>query len=194
MVRITYSTHSLGRKVGADDEVLKWTQGNTLFHVDSSFNPRRAGFSLLRAHELPPPGTGGGTEFADSRTAFAELPEDLKKELLEKDYVAAHSLWHSRKKASPLSSHLKDVEVEDYSFGRHKLVQMHEASGRLNLYIASHVHHLEYPEKDENGLWVRVPEVEGKALVEGLLQWCAQERFVVKVDWRENGDLIVWDK
>lgn len=45
-------------------------KGNSLFHVDSSFNPRRAGYSLLKAHELPPKGTGGATEFADTRTAF----------------------------------------------------------------------------------------------------------------------------
>lgn len=35
---------------------------NVNFHVDSAFNPRRAGYSLLLAHELPPPGTGGDTE------------------------------------------------------------------------------------------------------------------------------------
>ncbi|TGJ86403.1 hypothetical protein E0Z10_g2377 [Xylaria hypoxylon] len=32
-------------------------RGNGLFHADSSFNPRRASFSLLRAAQLPPPGT-----------------------------------------------------------------------------------------------------------------------------------------
>ncbi|TKA41318.1 hypothetical protein B0A54_06220 [Friedmanniomyces endolithicus] len=64
-------------------------KGNSLFHVDSSFNPRRAGYSLLKAHELPPKGTGGATEYADTRTAFDELPEELKKELLEQDYHVA---------------------------------------------------------------------------------------------------------
>lgn len=41
----------------ADDE-----KANELFHVDSSFNARRAGHSLLLAHILPPAGMGGATE------------------------------------------------------------------------------------------------------------------------------------
>ncbi|KAK5731050.1 hypothetical protein LTR15_000988 [Elasticomyces elasticus] len=96
-------------------------KGNSLFHVDSSFNPRRAGYSLLRAHQLPPKGTGGATQYADTRTAFEELSEDLKKELLEKDYVACHSLYHSRKTASPGS--LPGINPEDHFMSRHKLVQ-----------------------------------------------------------------------
>jgi alpha-ketoglutarate-dependent 2,4-dichlorophenoxyacetate dioxygenase len=28
-------------------------------------------------------------------------------------------------------------------FGKHKLVQLHEPSGRMNLYIAAHAHHIE---------------------------------------------------
>ncbi|KAK0255352.1 hypothetical protein LTS09_009740 [Friedmanniomyces endolithicus] len=96
-------------------------KGNSLFHVDSSFNPRRAGYSLLKAHELPPKGTGGATQYADTRTAFDELPEELKKELLEKDYVACHSLYHSRKTAAP--GFLTDINPEDHFMSRHKLVQ-----------------------------------------------------------------------
>ncbi|KAK2801711.1 hypothetical protein FQN50_007626 [Emmonsiellopsis sp. PD_5] len=43
-----------------------------------NFNPRRASFSLLRAVKLPPRNDGGNTDFVDSRTAFDELPSDLK--------------------------------------------------------------------------------------------------------------------
>lgn len=39
---------------------------NELFHVDSSFNARRAGHSLLLSHILPPKGTGGATEVSGS--------------------------------------------------------------------------------------------------------------------------------
>jgi alpha-ketoglutarate-dependent 2,4-dichlorophenoxyacetate dioxygenase len=39
----------------------QFNRGNGIFHVDSSFNARRAGYSLLKAHRLPPPGTGGAT-------------------------------------------------------------------------------------------------------------------------------------
>lgn len=158
----------------------KSPKGNSLFHVDSSFNPRRAGYSLLRAHELPPKGTGGNTEYADTRTAFNELPEDLKKELLDKDYVVCHSLYHSRKTASPES--LPDIKPEDYFMSRHKLIQRHEPSGRTNLYIASHAHHIE-------GL---SPE-DSKELLSKLYSHACQPKYVVSIDWQNNSDLIMWD-
>ena len=52
----------IGNKVGIlqdetkTDDLLIDKQANELFHVDSSFNARRAGFSLLLAHILPPAG------------------------------------------------------------------------------------------------------------------------------------------
>jgi alpha-ketoglutarate-dependent 2,4-dichlorophenoxyacetate dioxygenase len=160
---------------------LSTTQGNTLFHVDSSFNPRRASYSLLRAAELPPPGTrGGNTEFADSRTAFDELPDGLKNQLIQNDYVAAHSLWQSRKLASPEA--FRDVEPLDYYMSRNRLVQMHEVSGRLNLYIAAHVHHIE-------GL----PATESEKLVKELLAHTTQQKYVLNMEWRNVGDLVIWD-
>jgi len=164
-----------------------YTQGNSLFHADSAFNPRRAGYSLLRAHELPPPGHGGNTDFADTRTAFDELPEPLKTQLRENDYVGANSLWHSRRKACPESEYLQSFDPEKYPFGRHRIVQQHEASGRMNLYIANHLHHLEYPNGD------RVPEPESTELIETLLKHATQDKYLVSIEWREPGDVICWD-
>lgn len=150
-------------------------KGNTLFHVDSSFNPRRAG-------PLPPADTttGGATEFADTRAAFDDLPADRKAALWEADYVAAHSLMHSRKTASP--AYLKDLDPEKHPMSRHRLVQIHEPSGRWNLYIASHVHHLEGLERPESD-----------RLKEMLYQHATQQKYVVSVDWKHEGDLVVWD-
>jgi alpha-ketoglutarate-dependent 2,4-dichlorophenoxyacetate dioxygenase len=155
-------------------------QANAIFHVDSSFNPRRAGYSLLRAHELPPKGTGGNTLYADTRTAWDELDPALKAELVDKSYIASHSLWHSRKVAAP--DFFSHIVPENYPFSRHRLIQRHEPSGRMNLYIASHVHHIE-------GL----PEAESKALFDKLYQHAQQPRYVLEVQWQDPGDLIVWD-
>lgn len=155
-------------------------KGNNLFHVDSSFNPRRAGYSILKAHELPPKGTGGATEYADTRTAFDDLPEDLKTELLEQDYIACHSLYHSRKTAAPEA--LPGIRPEEHFMSRHRLIQKHEASGRFNLYIASHVHHIEgvSPEKS-------------KELVSRLYTHACQQKYVVAIPWMDAGDIILWD-
>lgn len=66
---------------------------------------------MLRAFEVPPPGYGVNTDFDGSRTAFDELPEDLKEDLLREDYVAAHSIAHSRKLASP--EFFNDLDATD---------------------------------------------------------------------------------
>lgn len=144
---------------------------------------------MLRAHSLPPPGSGGNTDFADTRAAFDELPADLMQHLEEQDYVAAHSLMHSRKKAAPDSEWLRDIDPEKFPFGRHKILQVHEASGRGNLYVANHIHHLEYPGPARR----RVPEVGGTELIERLLAHCSQDKYVLSVPWQEEGDVVVWD-
>lgn len=161
------------------------TKGNTLFHVDSSFNPRRASYSLLRAAQLPPPSCrgGGATEFADTRTAFDDLPAPLQAELQRKDYVGHHSLLHSRKTASP--SYLADWDPEAHVMSRHRLVQVHEPSGRWNLYVASHLHHIEGSEPEDRGAL--------EALRERLYRHATQDRYVVSVDWDHEGDLVIWD-
>lgn len=155
-------------------------KGNSYFHVDSSFNPRRAGYSLLLAHELPPSGTGGATEFCDTRAAWDDLPHDFKNELLARDYVACHSILHSRKLAAP--EHFADIDPADYPMGRHKLVQRHEASGRMNLYLAMHIHHIEGLELEKS-----------QELFDMLFEHASQEKYRVAVEWYNVGDLVIWD-
>jgi alpha-ketoglutarate-dependent 2,4-dichlorophenoxyacetate dioxygenase len=168
-----------GNVVSIDSLRFQLGLGNGLFHVDSAFNPRRAGYSILRAHELPPKGTGGATAFADTRTAYAELGEDTQKKI--KDHVVNHSLWHSRRLAAPECEFLKGMHPEDHFMARHGLVQMHEPSGRLNLYIAHHAHHID-------GL----SQEEGQELIRNLLSHATQEKYTFEVEWESNGDIIIW--
>jgi alpha-ketoglutarate-dependent 2,4-dichlorophenoxyacetate dioxygenase len=157
-------------------------RGNGLFHVDSSFNPRRASFSLLRAVDIPPAETGGNTDFADSRTAWDELPSHLKEELLAKDYIGAHCMAHSRKQGSP--DFFKDVDPDKAPQSRHRIVQLHEPSGRMNLYIGAHLHHLE-----GDGM---TPERSAE-LIRQLNLHATQDKYRTSVVWDQPGDMIMWD-
>ena len=125
------------------------------------------------------------------RAAYADLDEEIKQMLQERDYVAAHSLWHSRKTAAPGYEPFKDIEPRDYPFGRHRLVQRHEGSGRTNLYLASHVHHLEHQQPD--GSFKEVPASEAGPMIEVLMKYASRPGNVLSVEWREPGDLVVWD-
>jgi len=173
-----------GGPIAADSPRSHYNKGNGIFHVDSSFNPRRASWSLLRAVKLPPPGNGGETEFADSRTAWDELDEDLKKQLLEKDYIGAHTLLHSRKQGSP--EYFKDLDPTSQPMTRHKLLQTHEPSGRKSIYISGHCHHLETADGP-------IPEAESNALLKKLIDHVTQPKYILSVDWEQESDMVAWD-
>ena len=134
---------------------------------------------MLRAHQLPPKGTGGATAFADTRAAYDDLHSDVKVAI--NDSVVAHSLWHSRKLAAPDCEFLNEIDPKQYFMGRHKLVQLHEASGRMNIYIAHHAHHVEGMETEE-----------GQELIRSLLQHASQDKYTFKAEWENDGDIIIW--
>lgn len=169
-----------GGVLSPDSARAHYGKGNALWHVDSSFNPRRASYSLLRAHTLPPPGNGGNTDFADSRTAFETLPSDIQAELLTKDYIGAHSLHHSRKQGSP--DFFADLDPLAFKMHRHRITQVHEPSGRMNLYVAAHMHHIE-------GL----SDEESRRLTKTLTGWVTRPENTISVPWEQPGDLIIWD-
>ncbi|CAN8105600.1 unnamed protein product [Discula destructiva] len=156
------------------------SRGNSLFHVDCSYHPRRVGLSILRAHQLPPKGTGGGTSFADTRTAYDDLDSHTKEAI--KDYVIWHSIWHSRRLAAPECEFLQHMRPEANSMARHKLVQLHEPSGRMNMYIAAHAYNIDGWQKEE-----------AQPVIENLFQHATQDKYVLTVDWENDGDMIMWD-
>lgn len=159
-------------------------------HVDSSFNPRRASFSLLRAVQIPPAGQGGETEFADARAAWDDLDPETKALLVPSGsagtgtpLVGAHSLAHSRKTASPEFFRDLDVAATAPASSLHRLAQPHEPSGRTSLYVGAHLHRVEGMADDGAS----------RALVRRLNEHVTQPRYVVSVGWRGAGDLVVWD-
>ncbi|KAF7193794.1 Alpha-ketoglutarate-dependent 2,4-dichlorophenoxyacetate dioxygenase [Pseudocercospora fuligena] len=174
-----------GQVLASDSPRTHYGKGNGFFHVDSSFNPRRASYSLLRAVAIPPPNTGGNTEFADTRAAFETLPEGMKERLLKDDYVGVHSLHHSRKRGSP--EFFQDLNPEEFPMHRHKICQIHELSGRKNLYIGSHLHHIE----NSNG--EKLGEAENFELIWSLMGWATRPENIVSVEWKNVNDLIIWD-
>ncbi|CAK7210392.1 hypothetical protein SCUCBS95973_000766 [Sporothrix curviconia] len=161
-------------------------KGNGIFHVDSSFNPRRASYCLLRAVELPPDGAGGNTtDFADSRTAYDALPADLQQQLLANNYVGRHCIAQSRKLGDPDFYHDLDPSTQPHM--RHYVLQRHEPSGRLNLYVGAHLHRLEI---EGQGL---VDRAESDRLIQQINAHVCSAPFVTSVTWQQPGDVIMWD-
>lgn len=124
-----------GSLVQPDQRRWQHSLGNALWHTDSSYHQRRSKYSLLLSHGHPVKG-GSWTHFADTRRAYADLPQAKKEEL--EDIVIEHDLWHSRKLASP-ETYEKPLphELALKPPAYHRLVQM-APDGRKTLYLAAH--------------------------------------------------------
>jgi alpha-ketoglutarate-dependent 2,4-dichlorophenoxyacetate dioxygenase len=158
-----------------DDRRLAFKRANRLWHTDLSFAPVRATYSLLSAHTIPP--SGGETEFADMRAAYAALPELMRGSIA--DVVAEHSYWYSR-----VAGGGPEPTAEERSLrppAQHRLVHVHPTSGRTALYLASHASHI-----------VGWPLDEGRATLRELMAFATDPRFVYRHTWRV-GDVVIWD-
>lgn len=162
-----------------EDAVRKaGNKGNMLWHADMAYNPQRVSYSLLRAVEIPPPGTGGETEYLDSRTAYEDMPQDKKDKI--SGVITNNSLFHNRKLAAP--EFFGDLEPLDSPMARHHLVQRHEGSGRMNLYVTSYAHHFDDQTLEQS-----------KSLIDELIDYVSQDKYKLSVPYENNGDLVMWD-
>ena len=166
---------NLDGSIRNDERNRLFSAGNRQWHTDSSFRPERSSYSMLLAHIIPP--AGGDTQFADMRAAYAALPEETKARIDALE--AEHSIWHSRKLAGyPEPSERETTTIPG---ARQPLVLVHPRTGTKSLYLARHISHL-----------VGISRDEGDALLEELIAFATQPRFVYNHVWRE-GDLVVWD-
>lgn len=173
-------------KLITDDDPVRTSskRGNTLWHADGAYNPRRSGISIIRAVELPPKGMGGETEFLDSRTAYEDLPESKKEEI--KNYVGMNTLLWNRKLANPEGTpayHMfQDIDCTKVPLSKHRIAQIHEPTGRGNLYIGSYTHHIE-----------GMPVEEGRRIIDELLEHVTQDKYKLAVHYENPGDVVFWD-
>jgi alpha-ketoglutarate-dependent 2,4-dichlorophenoxyacetate dioxygenase len=164
-----------GRLLAADDRRRMFNLGNRLWHSDSSFKPTPAKYSMLHARSVPP--SGGNTEFADMRAAWDALPGDQQAAL--RDLVAEHSLIFSR--AMLGFSEFTPEEREKFAPVPQRLVRRHPGSGRLSLFLSSHI-----------GRIRGMPVPEALALLRDLTEHATQRDFVYVHHWRLH-DLVLWD-
>jgi alpha-ketoglutarate-dependent 2,4-dichlorophenoxyacetate dioxygenase len=164
-----------GNIMAANDDRWVYRQANELWHTDSSFRQKSSTWSLLHARTVPP--SGGNTYFADTRAAYDALSAGMKQKL--EGLVAEHSIWHSRSQRGGYVP--SDEERAARPPAQHPLVRRHPGSGRKALFIASHASHI-----------VGWPREEGRALLDELLAFATQPRFVYGHKWRV-GDLVIWD-
>ena len=160
---------------GKESRKRMFEMANRMWHSDSSFKRTPAKASLLYARSIPP--VGGQTEFADMRAAYDALPDDMKQRL--RGLVAEHAIMYSRRKLG--FDDFSDEENQTYPPVPQTLLRRHPGSGRMGLFLASHA-----------GRIFGMPEDEGKALLQQLIDHATQRQFVYTHRWRLH-DLVMWD-
>lgn len=171
-----FASSNLGpdNEINLDPAAAVYRKGDQLWHTDSSFMPVRSAYSALLAHEVP--SKDGLTWFADTRSAYDDLPQEMKDKL--EGLVAEHSLWWSRKQGG---AEIDEAEIDDRVLARHKMVYEDKKTGRKALYVGAHCRDV-----------VGMDREEGRALIRQLNEWIVRPEYVFSVSWNV-GDLTIWN-
>jgi alpha-ketoglutarate-dependent taurine dioxygenase len=164
---------TLDKKTNARADYLK---GSFLWHIDGTHDNVPVFATMLSGRKLSQ--TGGQTEFANSYVAYEELPQSTKDRI--DGLKVVHSVEVSMRRAE-----IEPTE-ESLAYWRslpdkiHSLVWTHK-SGHKSLVIGCHASHV-----------VDMDKAEGQKLLQELLAWTTQPKFMYRHEWT-LGDLLIWD-
>jgi taurine dioxygenase len=146
------------------------------WHSDVSCDPEPPFASILYLHTVPP--VGGDTLFASQYAAYEALSPRLKAYL--EGLTAFHDGGPSYRESNAKQGIAETGKV--YPSAVHPVVRTNPATGRKALYV-------------NRGFTVRInelPEEEGRALLNFLIEHSTRPDFQVRFRWRANS-VAVWD-
>ncbi|HZV56525.1 MAG TPA: TauD/TfdA family dioxygenase [Sphingobium sp.] len=164
-----------GEIIDPASQRAKFSKGNELFHADSSFNDLPSKWSMLRGVIVTP--EKGETEFVDLRHVYDALPTETKARIAP--LRAHHSFAASRIKGGVESEEAE--HIRQMVPGAWQPLVRTSASGRKALFVGSHAYRIEGMDDEA-----------GAALLEELLAFASQPRFIYAHRW-QTGDLLIWD-
>ncbi len=166
-----------GSIMEAAEHRYKSLRGNEGWHTDSSYMPLAAKASCLSAQVVP--SSGGETEWADMRAAYASLDEAMR--LRIGGLSAHHSLYHSQAKIGHMVETGAGYGFHSKGAPLRPLVKVHPVTGRPALFIGRHAYGIP-----------GVPEAESEALLSELVDFACQSPRTYAHAWRP-GDVVIWD-
>ncbi|MFN5340848.1 MAG: TauD/TfdA dioxygenase family protein [Burkholderiales bacterium] len=164
-----------GTILAVDDRRRMFNLGNRLWHSDSSFKVKPAKYSFLHAREIP--SQGGETEFCDTRLAYEALGTKEGKALTP--LICEHSLLFSRAQLG--FSGFTEEEQLRFAPVRQRLVRRHQPTGRVCLFLSSHIGGIE-----------GMPRPEALMLIRDLIEAATRPDRVYQHRW-SCFDLVMWD-
>lgn len=154
-----------------------YREGTFHWHIDGTTDEVPNSTTLLTARQISDAGEGD-TEFAHTYAAYDALAKTEKKEL--DGLRVVHSLAAAQLLVQPDPSPEERAVWDRRPSREHPLVWTRR-SGRRSLLVGATA-----------GEVVDRPAEEGRALLDRLLDWATQPRFVLRHRWRQ-GDLVLWD-
>jgi taurine dioxygenase len=160
-----------GKPIGAHNDGVGW-------HTDYSYKAEPVMCTMLYAVEVP--AEGSDTLLADLVAAYDALPPERQRQL--DPLVLHHSYQYFMETREygrmTLSDQLKAENPDVF----HPLIRVHPANGRRAL----------WPSTGTVKEVVGMPNPEGLQLIEDLVAFATEERFIYRHKWRV-GDVLVWD-
>lgn len=176
LIRITNRKKD-GSLLTDDDRRFKVMRGNEGWHTDSTYMPVSAKASVLSAHIVPQ--SGGETEWADMRAAYAALDPETRARIA--DLAAYHSYYYSQARTGHVAAAGDSYGFHDQPPPLRPLVKVHPETDRSVLFIGRHAY----------GIPGLSPE-ESERLLDGLIEFACRPPRVYAHRWRP-GDVVVWD-
>jgi alpha-ketoglutarate-dependent 2,4-dichlorophenoxyacetate dioxygenase len=130
---------------------------------------------MLRGVIVPP--EKGDTEFLDLRWVYREMPQAMKDRI--EHLVAEHSFAASREKGGVRSEDTQRIR-EMMPGARQPMVRI-APNGEKCLFVGSHAYRVE-----------GMSDEEGRALIDELLAFASQPRFIYAHKWQPF-DMLIWD-
>lgn len=159
-----------GKPVGAHNDGIGW-------HTDLNYQAEPTQSTMLHAKIVPP--EGSDTLLADGVAAYDALSEK------EKARLAPLQLIHSFAYLCKMREHGRKAVAQAVLDANpdvvHPLIRTHPADGRKALWVSG-----------GTPGFVGMEQAESLALIQELLDYVTQDRFVYRHKWRE-GDVLVWD-
>ena len=169
-----------------DSKKIGTTTGRAVtnpWHTDVTFVPDVPKYSVLRGVTIP--SVGGDTVWANTNTAYDDLPQGLK--------TLADELWAIHTNENDYVQNISDSEAKanGQEFGKkfsstvfktkHPVVHVHEATGKKHLLLGGFAKKLEGYSTSES-----------EALLNIFQSYITRLENTVRWKWTE-GDVVIWD-
>ncbi len=156
-----------------DGKALGYLDAGIGWHTDSSYLEKPVMCTIL--YNMEAPAVGADTLLADLCAAYLDLPEERRAVL---DGMIIHHSFRALREmqgADPATiPPLPDV--------MHPMIRRHPADGRKALWVSTGT---------VRGI-VGMPNPQGLELIEELVEFATQEKYVYRHKWK-TGDVLVWD-